>query len=441
MDVGALKRRLVLEPGDVEARFALAELLFGQRDLTQARSQLEKLLVHAPAHAGALRLLARVCRAQGEAGAARRTLLLLASVSPDDADTHDTLAEAFIGDQRPDDALVHAREALRLGVWAPQRVLRCVQLARATGRLELARAFAERGLLRDPSERELRLARQWLLDETGAEDAFDLLSVLERGDPLFAVREALIAEDLSAARRALVACAAEHGERPEFHQLRGELMLLEGHDDRARAAFLKARERTPLPLVTGELAQRVRRGHWRRLGVLGWSPAGGAVSPLEVVAVSGRGELHFSGNVHGTGLEAARLAFSLVKSRARQWDPRGALARTDFQLNFTDIELGKEGLSSGVALTLGLHAALQGRRLPPRVAVTGAVSLGGEALRIAGVHEKLTAVALAGWPTVIVPRANRADVEALPAVVRRCFEVHLVSTVDEAIAVLATFPA
>lgn len=436
MDLTELKRRLVLQPDDLEARYSLAEALFGARELQPARTQLEKLLVSSPSHGNALRLLAQVCRSLGEAGAARRALQHLVEHAPDDADAHDTLARALLEDQRPDDALLHAQEAARRPPFAPQRIALCVGLARDTGRLELARAHAERGLLRAPAETELTLQRKWLLSELGVDDAYDLLAALERADPLFEVREALIREDLGDAKKRVVAASAVAEGRAELHLLRGELLWLEGQRPRAQKAFDKARTCSPVPLVTGELAASIERGVFRRLGVMGWNPHGGVVSPLEAHAVPGTGQLHFTGNVQGTGLEAGRLAFGLLKSRAVSWGLSAALERFDLQLNFADAHLGKEGLSSGVALTLAGHAALSGRRIPARVAITGAVSLAGEALRIQGIHEKLTAACLAGYRTIVAPRTNRADVEALPRPVREALEVHYVTRVDEALRVL-----
>jgi len=431
-----LKRQLLVQPDDVEARFSLAEALVGQRELEPARAQLEKLLSKSPAHGNALRLLARVCKTLGEAGASRRALQQLVEHAPDDADAHETLALALIEDGRPDDALFHAQESARRPPFAPQRLVRCVALARSTGRLELARAHVERGLLRAPGEPELVLHRRWLLSELGADDAYDLLAALERNDPLTEVREALIREDLARAKAKVVALSAQAEGRAELQLLRGELLLLEGEPARAQRAFDKARASAPVPLVTGALAASIKRGVYRRLGVLGWSPQGGVVSPLEASAITGTGALHFTGNVKGTGLDAGRLAFSLLKARAAKWGLTAALAKSDLQLNFTDAHLGKEGLSSGVAITLAGHAALSGRVVPPRVAITGAVSLAGEALRIQGVHEKLTAAYLDGYRVIIAPRANRADVEALPGPVSAALEVHYVTTVDEALDVL-----
>lgn len=433
-DKTELKRRLVLDPKDHEARYGWAEVLFAENDFGEARKHLEKLLQAVPTHANALRLLARACKALGEAGASTRALQRLVDLAPDDSDAHETLAHSYAEDHRPDDSLFYAQLAAIRGVFAPQRHLRCAELAAGTGRLALARAWTERGLLQSP-DAELGLFRRRLLEELAAEDEFDLLQGLFRSDPLAAVRWALEREDLAGARKQLVTLAAEHDGRPEFQLLRGELLLLEDQADRARSSFDKARSRSPVPLVTGALAQTIKRGSLRRLGVLGWNPHGGSVSPLECVAVPGTGKLHVSGNVKDTGLDAGQLAFSLIKREATRWKLT-ALARTDIQLNYTDIHATKDGLSSGLAITLAMHHAILGTRIPPRVAVTGAVSLGGDVLRIAGVHEKTLAAFFDGARVLIAPKGNKADVDAVHPLIRDSFSIHLVSTVDEALAVL-----
>jgi ATP-dependent Lon protease len=435
MDQSELKRRLVLDPSDREARFAYAEALFGDGAYDQTRTQLEKLLAVDPRHANGLRLLARTCKALGEAGAARRALQQLVEAAPDDFDAHETLALSYVEDERPDDALFHA-ELSTQGTFAPQRYSRCVALAQGTGRLELARAWAERGLLH-ANDLELTRQRSWLLSELGAEDAFDLLAALRRTDPLIEVREALIAENFADARRRLVTLSAEHDGRPEFHLLRGELLLLEKQPERAEASFGKARSKSPVKLVTGALHGVITRGLYRRLGVLGWHRHGGSVSPLEAVATKGTGTLQFSGNVKEDGRDAVQLAFSLVKKLARPWALEGAIATSDVHVNYTDHEATKTGLSSGLAITLAIHHALTGKPIPPRVAVTGAVTLQGDVVRISGVWEKVTAAWLIGTRVLIAPKQNRADVEATPERIRNALRIHYVGTVDEGLAVLA----
>ena len=430
-DLLALKRRVVLAPQDPDARFELAEALFLAKDLDRARTQLERCLDSCPAHPNALRLFARVLRGQGEPAASRRALQRLVDSAPSDAGPRESLAEAYLADDRLDDALLWLLEANRLPPPSPQRALRCAELAAGTRRPALARAVLERALEAWPEDAGLGAARRALLAGLGVEDAFDLLASLEPGDPLAGAREALLREDLGAARRALVEGAADP--RPELHLLRGELLLLSGEPDRAARSFEAARAASRRALACGALAGAVRSGTVRRMGVLGWSVHGGAVSPLEAVAVPGRGELHFSGNVRGSGLDAGRVAHSFLKAHGEALGVARATRERDLHLNFTDAELGKEGLSSGLALSLAGLCAYRGARLRPRLAATGALTLSGEVQRVDGIHEKLVAAFLDGVRRVLLPRGNRADAEALPAPVRAGLELRHVASFEDAL--------
>lgn len=427
-----LKRRVVLSPDDVEARFSLAEAFFTDQQHHAARAQLERCLELEPGHANALRLLSRVNKAMGELGSARRALEQLVETAPADPERHEALADNYLEDERPDDSLVSLLEAARLAPPSPQRYVKAADLARRTRRADLARGLLEHALLDWPADPQLAEERALLLKELGDDDAFDLLNALQPDDALAPIRALLVREDLAGARRALVAAAA-HDARPEYHLLRGELLTLDGDAAKATRSFDKARGSSPRPLATGRLSAAIARGAFRRMGVLGWTPHGGAVSPLEAVAVLGKGELFFSGNVKGSGLDAGRVAYNCLKARAATLGIAVEVVRQDLHLNFTDSELGKEGLSSGLALSLAGQTAFSGRKLRARLGATGALTLSGEVQRVEGIHEKLTAAYLDGLERILMPRPNRADAEALPPRVRARLEIIYVSTLEDAL--------
>jgi ATP-dependent Lon protease len=431
VDLLNLKRRVVVNPNDAEARFSLAEAFFTDQQHRAARTQLERCLGLSPGHANALRLLSQVNRAMGELSSARRALEKLVETAPTDPERHEALADSFLEGDRPDDALVSLLDAVRLSPPSPQRYVKAASLARRTLRADLARGLLEHALLDWPTEARLTEERGRLLEELGDDDVFDLVNALQPGDPLAAIRALVVREDLSGARRALVAATA-HDARPEYHLLRGELSTLDGDAARAKKAFDKARNASRRPLATGRLSAAVTRGAFRRMGVLGWTPHGGAVSPLEAVAVLGRGELFFSGNVRGSGLEAGRVAYSCLKARGSALGISAEVVSQDLHLNFTDSEMGKEGLSSGLALALAGLAGFSGRKLCARLGATGVLTLSGEVQRVEGIHEKLTAAFLHGLERILVPRLNRADAEALPPGLRARLEIQYVSTLEDA---------
>ncbi|MCC6335188.1 MAG: tetratricopeptide repeat protein [Myxococcales bacterium] len=170
-----------------------------------------------------------------------------------------------------------------------------------------------------------------------------------------------------------------------------------------------------------------------KVGVLGWSPTGGAVSPLEAVAVDGKGELIFSGNVGPTGKEAASVAFSVIKARSRDLGVDGLVRTFDLHLHFTDTAIGKDGPSAGLALLLAGVSAFTQKPLKPALAATGELTLHGVVMAVGGIHEKLVAAHLAGVKTVLLPKQNLKDARALPDEVTRGLELIFVESVAEAI--------
>jgi ATP-dependent Lon protease len=171
-----------------------------------------------------------------------------------------------------------------------------------------------------------------------------------------------------------------------------------------------------------------------KIGVLGWTPSGGAVSPLEAVAVIGHGQLIFSGNVGPVSREAGMVAFSCLKFRARDLNIGELVANYDLHLHFTDTEVGKEGPSSGLALVLAGVSAYQQRPIRARLAATGEITIHGEVKPVGGIHEKIVAAHLAGFRTVLMPRKNVKDARELPTEVASKMEIVFVDTVAEAIA-------
>jgi ATP-dependent Lon protease len=170
-----------------------------------------------------------------------------------------------------------------------------------------------------------------------------------------------------------------------------------------------------------------------RIGVLGWTPRGGAVSPLEAVAVVGKGELIFSGNVGPTGQEAAKVAFSCLKARARDLQIDALVGGHDLHLHFTDTEMGKDGPSSGLALVLAGVSAYTQQALMPRLAATGEITIYGEVKPVGGIYEKIVAAHLAGIRTVLLPRRNLREGRDLPDEVAARMELIYVDSVAEAI--------
>ena len=165
---------------------------------------------------------------------------------------------------------------------------------------------------------------------------------------------------------------------------------------------------------------------------LAWTSVGGALLPLESIAVPGTGRLHLTGQLGDVLRESAQTALTLVRSRMPDLDlDPGLLDALDLHLHFPGAATPKEGPSAGVAIAVALFSLLSGRPVRHCLAMTGEVSLLGQILPVGGVRDKLLAAVRAGIPEVAIPRANADEALRLPSDARRQLTIHLVSDLFE----------
>jgi ATP-dependent Lon protease len=85
-------------------------------------------------------------------------------------------------------------------------------------------------------------------------------------------------------------------------------------------------------------------------------------------------------------------------------------------------------------------SAMSGRAVRKDVAMTGEITLRGRVLPIGGLKEKVLGAHRAGITTIVLPKANEADIEDIPLEVRDVLEFLPVDTLDEVLAA-ALLPA
>jgi hypothetical protein len=428
--IAALKRKLVLEPQDGAARLELAEALFGEGDPARAAQTLTWRGASTRLDGNARRLLVQCLRRMGKLEEARHLLEEQGAAGADPAEVRsetgevlDALAEELLARGRRDDALLQLETAQELAP-ARDRRLRIAKLL-VDGRSRALAAAAVLDLLRDDAggPAAVDLARALRLEGAllSAPELDSAPAALQR------LRDELRRGALATAKRELALAPDELRGAAAFVLLKAEVLVQEGRPDRA----LDLLESAGVP--HGERLLAAEKDPDRTIGVLGWNPLGGCVSPVQAVAVPGGGVLHFTGNVGPAGREAAELAYACVKARARELGlSTETVAARDLHLHYADTELAKDGSSAGLALALATAAALSERPLLPALAATGEITLHGEVRAIAGVHEKLVAATLARISVVLLPRRNLAEVRELPRAVHARVRILPVDTLSEA---------
>ena len=167
---------------------------------------------------------------------------------------------------------------------------------------------------------------------------------------------------------------------------------------------------------------------------LAYTEYGGDILPIEVNYFKGKGALILTGHLGDVMKESASIALDYVKSNAEhfQIDP-DLFSNNDIHIHVPEGAVPKDGPSAGVAMTCAIVSCLSKRPVSPDVAMTGEVTLRGQALPIGGLREKSLAALRCGIKTIIVPKENQKDVDELPQEVKDSLKIIFMTSVDEAV--------
>ena len=175
---------------------------------------------------------------------------------------------------------------------------------------------------------------------------------------------------------------------------------------------------------------------------LAWTPVGGEVLFIEASRMAGTGSLTLTGQLGDVMKESARAALSWLRTHAKEYsiDP-DFFKNAEMHVHVPSGAIPKDGPSAGVTMATAMASVLTGRPVRGDIAMTGEITLSGRVLPIGGIKEKVLAARRAGIREVIVPKQNAKNVnEDLTPEVRKDLTIHLVSSIDEVLA-LALQPA
>jgi len=222
--------------------------------------------------------------------------------------------------------------------------------------------------------------------------------------------ERLIAKALrkAATRLATGSATAVHIEVPDLKELLG------------RPRFTpESHERTSVPGVATGLA------------VTG---LGGDVLFIEASASEGEPRLTLTGQLGDVMKESAQIALSFVRAHADRLGIDPTVLDRSIHVHVPAGAVPKDGPSAGVTMVTALVSLATGRPVRSEVGMTGEVTLNGRVLPIGGVKQKLLAAQRAGLTDVFLPQRNEADLDDVPADVRKDVNVHVVGDVLDIVA-------
>ncbi len=172
------------------------------------------------------------------------------------------------------------------------------------------------------------------------------------------------------------------------------------------------------------------------------TPFGGEVLDVEAAAVPGSGKLRLTGQLGDVMRESAQAALSYVRARGDAFGiDRPDFGQTDVHVHVPAGSVPKDGPSAGITMSTAIMSAVAGVPVRRQVAMTGEVTLRGRVLPIGGLKEKVLAAHRAGLRTVVAPAENRADIDDVPAKVRRQMRFVWVDDMDAVLTTALMTPA
>lgn len=147
---------------------------------------------------------------------------------------------------------------------------------------------------------------------------------------------------------------------------------------------------------------------------LAWTPVGGDILFIESSIAKGRGRLSITGNLGDVMKESASIAMAYLKANADDFGVDYRLfEQHDVHIHFPEGAVPKDGPSAGISILTSLASLFSQRRVKPRLAMTGEITLRGEVLPVGGIKEKILAAKRADITDIILSRRNEKDINEI----------------------------
>jgi len=153
---------------------------------------------------------------------------------------------------------------------------------------------------------------------------------------------------------------------------------------------------------------------------------------IEALNLPGKGRMKTTGKLGDVMKESIDAASSYVRSISPQIGVKPPkFDKIDIHVHVPDGATPKDGPSAGLAMVTSIVSVLTDIPVRRDIAMTGEVSLRGNAMPIGGLKEKLLAALRGGLKTVLIPEDNAKDLPEIPDNVKDGLEIIPVKHVSE----------
>jgi ATP-dependent Lon protease len=165
---------------------------------------------------------------------------------------------------------------------------------------------------------------------------------------------------------------------------------------------------------------------------LAYTSVGGDLLSIEALQLPGKGRMKTTGKLGDVMKESIDAASSYVRSVSPKIGVKPSkFDKMDIHVHVPEAATPKDGPSAGLAMVTSIVSVLT--QIPVRrdLAMTGEVTLRGNALAIGGLKEKLLAALRGGIKTVLIPEENVKDLAEIPDNVKEGLTIVPVKHVSE----------
>ena len=165
---------------------------------------------------------------------------------------------------------------------------------------------------------------------------------------------------------------------------------------------------------------------------LAWTEVGGDLLTIESVTTPGKGKLKLTGQLGDVMQESVHAAFTVLRTKAKAFKVEDEFyEKHDFHIHVPEGATPKDGPSAGIAMCTAMISSLTNIPVRKDIAMTGEITLRGDVLPIGGLKEKLLAALRGGVKTVLIPYANKKDLQEIPQNAKDGLKIIAVKTINE----------
>jgi len=169
---------------------------------------------------------------------------------------------------------------------------------------------------------------------------------------------------------------------------------------------------------------------------LAWTSAGGELLFIESGLNRGKGKLTISGKLGEVMKESAGAALSYLRTIADELGiDHKVFDHFDLHIHVPAGAVPKDGPSAGITILTSLASVFTQRKIKPKLAMTGEITLKGKVLPVGGIKEKILAAKRAGIKEIVLCKKNRKDIEEITPSYLKGLEFHYVETAEEVLEV------